>query len=1066
MEVLSAKKSTLRWMLCLAMLMVPTVFTYAQTGTVSGTVTDDKGGPLPGVTVQVKGTSQGTRADVEGKFSIALKTPSAVLIFSYLGFETKEVATGPAANLVVKLAEATKGLNEVIVVGYGQQKRQNIVGSVVQINAEQLKQAPAMNITNALAGRLPGLTTLQQSGRPGADDASLRIRGVSTTGLNQAPLIVIDGVPRSHMSSLDPSEIETITLLKDAVSTAVYGLQGANGIILITTKRGKNQKPVVTYDGVVQLTQNTRFPKFLNGPDYMEWYNRGTDMDNDYNEQVGANLVPHIYSQKQIDDLRNGTNTNPLLGNTDWVGKLAGRNAFAQSHNVSVRGGTDKVKYFTSAGLFDQDGVIENTGFKRYNVRSNLDAQLNDIFSVSVDLALRQTNTRTPGISPDNTAYLNPWYQAVRMLPNLPEYAPNGLPVAYNSNAGWVNPIASVQQSGYQNSQSNIFQGNIAMKARIPWVKGLEVKLMAAYDKTGTENKSWLTPYPLMGRARDQITGDFVPLTTVPGITRTTLRQSYSQAWRKTFQPSINYNATFGDHEITALALYEFSQGNNNVFSTGASNFPLTDIHEIDFGGQDALDVIKPTGNSSNDSRAGYVARINYFYKGKYLLEVSNRYDASIFFHPDYRWQNFPAVGLGWIVSKEAFFDKLKGTVDFLKLKGSHGKMGNDRISGGLYQYYQTYKLTDAPVMVIGGKPISAIYTSSPPFPTITWETSQMTSVGFESLLLNGKLGVDFDWFYKVTENILQNQGGLYPGTIGGYYPANVNSGVVDNRGFDLQIRHNNTIGKLEYSLTGNFNWARNKIISWDEVGSTPEWMRRVGKPIGTKFGFVADGFYQDWDEAANAPSPSAGVVAPGFFKYKDINGDGRITRAEDFAVIGRSNLPEIMYGLNIYLKYGSFDFSTLLQGAALSSVSLAGTYEGSSGTSGVDDNTPFTRTFYGYGNSPYFLVENAWRPDNPNAEFPRLSAYKAQLTAHNAHINSGWVRNSGYLRVKAVQLGYTVPKKILERAKIQQLRIYVSGSNLFTFDKLKYLDPEMPNVNNGFYPQQRMMAAGVNLSF
>ncbi len=1066
MEVLSAKKSTLRWILCFAMLIAPTIMTYAQSGTVSGTVTDDKGGPLPGVTVQVKGTSVGTQSDVAGKFSLPLKTPSAVLVFSFVGFETKEIATGPAANLSVRLAEATKGLNEVIIVGYGQQKRQNVVGSAVQINAEQLKQAPAMNLTNALAGRLPGLTTLQQSGRPGADDAALRIRGVGTTGPNQGPLIVVDGVPRSNMSSIDYSEIETITLLKDAVSTAVYGLQAANGIVLITTKRGKNQKPTITYDGGVQMTQNTRFPKFLNGPDYMEWYNRGTDMDNDYNEHTGVNLVPHVYSKEQIEALRNGTNTNPLLGNTDWVGKLAGNNAFSQNHNISIRGGSERVKYFTSAGMLDQDGVIENTGFKRYNVRTNLDAQLNDVFSVAVDLSLRQTNTRTPGISPDNTAYLNPFYQAVRMLPNMPEYAPNGLPTAYNSNAGWVNPLASVQQSGYQHSQSNIFQGTFTMKAKIPWVQGLELKVLAAYDKTGTENKSWLTPYRLMGRGRDQITGDFVELTTVPGITRTTLRQSYSQAWRKTFQPSITYARTFGDHDVTVLALYEFSQGNNNVFSTGASNFPLTDIHEIDFGGKDPLDVITPTGSSNTDSRGGYVGRINYAYKGKYLAEISTRYDASIMFHPDYRWDLFPAVGLGWIVSKESFFEGAAGIVDFLKLKGSMGRMGNDKINGGYYQYYQTYKLNEDPVMVIGGKPVSAIYTSAPPFPTITWETSTMTNVGFEAQLLNSKLGIDFDWFYKVTEDILQGQGGLYPGTIGGYYPANVNSGIVDNRGFDLQIRHNNTVGKLEYSVTGNFNWARNKIIRLDEASSTPEWMRRVGRPIGTKFGFRTDGFYQNWEEADNGTSPSAGTIAPGFFRYVDINGDGRITRTEDFTVIGRSNLPEIMYGLNIYLKYGGFDFSALLQGAALSSVNLAGTYEGSSGTSGVDDNTPFTRAFYGYGNSPYFLVENAWTPDNPNAEFPRLSAYKAQLTAHNAHINSGWVRSGDYLRVKTVQLGYNVPKKLLERAKIHQLRVYVSGFNLFTFDKLKYLDPEMPNVNNGFYPQQRIMAAGVNLSF
>ncbi|WP_173003064.1 TonB-dependent receptor [Chitinophaga sp. SYP-B3965] len=1064
MEVLSTKRRMVRWLLCLAILIAPSIHTYAQTGNVSGTVTDEKGGFLPGVTVQIKGTSLGTKTDVTGKFSLPLKTASATLVFSFIGYQTKEISTAAAGDLKITLAESASGLNEVIVVGYGRQKRQNVIGSAVQISGDQLKQAPTMNLSNALAGRLPGLTALQQSGRPGNDEATLRIRGVATYNGNQSPLVIIDGVPRSSFSSLDPNEVESITLLKDAVSTAVYGLQAANGIILVTTKRGKSGKPQISYDGGIQVTSNTRFPKFLNGPDYMTWYNKGIEMDSDYQENIGAGPVPFVYSQEQIDAVRNGTNTNPLLGNTDWVGKLVGNEAISHQHNITVRGGTDKVKYFTSAGFLDQNGVVENTGFKRYNVRSNIDAELSDIFSVSMDLGVRQTNTRTPGLSPDNDAYLNPFYQAVRMLPNMPEYAPNGLPVGYNSNAGWVNPIASVQQSGYQNGQSNIFQGNITFRAKIPWVKGLEAKVLAAYDKTSTENKSWLTPYTLMGRNRDQTTGDFTPINSLPGITRTTLRQSYVQSFRKTFQPSITYNQTFGDHEVSALALYEFGQGRNNLFSAGASNFPLTDIHEINYGGQGALDVIAPTGSSNLDSRAGYVARINYAYKGKYLVELATRYDASINFHPDYRWDYFPAAAVGWIVSKEPFFEKAKSVVDFLKLKASVGRLGNER--AGSFEYLQTYQLTTDPVIVLGGKPTAAIYTSAPPNPILTWETAKVTNVGFESIFLDGKLGFDLEYFYKLTTNILASQGGLFPSTIGGYYPANVNSGIMDNRGVDLQIRYNNKIGKLEYGLTGNFNWARNKIIRKDEVPNTPEWMRQVGRPLGTKFGFEADGMYQTWEEAANAPSPSAGVVAPGFFRYKDINGDGRITRTDDFVVIGRSNLPEIMYGLNIYLKYGGFDLTALLQGAALSSVNLAGTYEGSSGTSGVDDNTPFTKSFYGYGNSPYFLVEGAWTPDNPNAEFPRLTSYKAALTAHNAHINSGWVRDGGYLRVKSMQLGYTIPASWMKQAKIQQFRVYVSGFNLFTFDKLKYLDPEMPNVNNGFYPQQRILSAGVNLSF
>ena len=1057
-------KSWRRLLLLLLAIVVQQGITFAQTGTVSGTVKDDKGSPIPSATVQVANSQRMVLTDEKGSFTIGADAERVSLVISSAGYITANFSARTGQSVDIILKKQLKDLDEVVVVAYGQQKKTNVVGSVSQISGEQLKQAPTMNVTNMLAGRLPGLISLQQSGRPGADDATLRIRGISSYGSNQSPLIIVDGVQRPSFSNLDPSEIESVTMLKDAVSTAVYGLQAANGIILVTTKRGKAQKTVISYDGAVTMNQNTRFPKFLDGPDYMQWYNKGTDMDNDYNMQVGANPAPYIYTQEQIDALRNGTNTNPLLGNTDWVGELVGKNSFSQSHSISLRGGTDKIKFFSQVGMLDQDGVVNNTGFKRYNVRTNVDAELTKVFSVALDLGIRQTNTKTPGISPDNTAYLNPFYQAVRMLPNLPMYAPNGLPTAHFSNAGWVNPLASVDQSGYQNDQSNVFQGNLTFKVKVPWIKGLEAKLMTAYDKTGNEAKSWLTPYTLMGRNRDQVTGDYVELNTLPGITRTTLRQSYSQNNRKTFQPSITYNNSFGDHSIQALALYEWSQYKNNVFSTGASNFPLTDLHEIDFGSPATEDMIAPTGSSGLDSRAGYVGRINYGFKEKYLLELATRVDASINFPTDNRWKLFPAVGAGWVVSRENFFDGLSRTVDFLKIKGSWGQTGNDRI--GTFRYLQTFALTDDPVMVIGGKPVQALYTSAPPNTNLNWETATTTNIGFESVFLKGLLAVDFEWFYKVTTDILSPVGGLYPMTIGGYYPSTVNYGIMDNRGFDLQIRHRNRIGKLQYGVTGNLNWAKNKIIRRDESEGLPEWMRTVGRSYGEKFGFVAEGMYQNWEEAATAPSPSGGVVAPGFFRYKDINGDGRITRTDDFVSIGRSNIPELMYGLNIDLSYGNFDFSVFFQGAALSSVSLAGTYEGSSGTSGVDDNTPFTKTFYGYGNSPYFLVENAWTPDNPGAEFPRLTAYKSQLSAHNAHINSGWIRDGSYMRLKAMQLGYNVPSKLLNTVKIQNLRVYVSGYNLFTWDKLKYLDPEMPNVNNGFYPQQRMMSGGVNVTF
>jgi TonB-linked SusC/RagA family outer membrane protein len=512
------------------------------------------------------------------------------------------------------------------------------------------------------------------------------------------------------------------------------------------------------------------------------------------------------------------------------------------------------------------------------------------------------------------------------------------------------------------------------------------------------------------------------------------------------------------------LALYEWSKYNNNLFSAAARNFALSELQDIDFGSTAAADVISPTGSSGATARHGYVGRVNYSYKNKYLFEAALRADASINFPEEGRWGYFPGAGVGWIASEEKFFEPLKSTVNFFKIKASMGILGKEETLS-TFAYLPTFSFTDNPVAVIGGASVSALYTGAPPNKDLTWEKHRVTNVGFEAELWNGKLGVDFDYFYKVVTDILTTRSGLYPASVGGNFPSTFNDGITDNRGFDLQIRHRNKMGKFSYGVTGNFNWARNKVILINEVQSLPSWQKRTGRPIGEKLGFVVDGFYNNWEEARNGSSPSSGIIAPGYFKFKDLNGDGRVSRDADMTFVGRSNMPEIMYGLNIDAAYAGFDFSMLFQGAALSSIALAGVYEGSSGTSGVEDNTPFTKTFYGYGNSPYYLVEQAWRPDNQNASYPRLTSGGVALSPHNANANSGFIKSNDYIRLKSIQIGYTLPKSLF-KSKIEKMRFYVSGFNLFTWDKLKYLDPEMPNVNNGFYPQQKMISGGVNLIF
>ena len=1066
MSYLKNKKSFLFRSFCLIFMLLQVCVTYAQ-NIVKGLVKNEQNRPVVGATVRIVGSGKTVLTDQSGNFRLNVEKIPVSVDVNFIGYLGKQFTFNTSDEATIILEQKNESIDEVMVVAYGTQKKSTMVGSVAQINGDEIKKAPAMNITNALAGRLPGLTTLQQSGRPGADGASLYVRGIGTYGSNRGPLIIIDDIERSSLAYLDPNEIESISVLKDAVATAAYGVQAANGIIVVKTKSGKQSRTKVSYDFSYSLGQNTRFPKFLDGADYMAWYNKGIEVDNDVLVNNNQSPVPYTYSQELIDAVRDGSNTNPLFGNTDWVGELAGRNSQSQHHSVTLSGGANNTQYFTSVSHMNQGGVVKNTDFKRYNVRTNLNSKLNDYLSVGVNVGLRNQKTNTPGISPDNTGYMNPWYQAVRMLPNRPMYAPNGLPTAYSSTVGALNPVASVDNSGYQRYNQNIFEGIANVNFYVPGITGLVAKVQAAYDYKDQESKSWIEPYKMMGYTLEQMTGDFFLINNPPGVTKTTLRQGHSADYKKTLQGSLNYNTTIKeDHSIGFLGLYEFSKGYGNSFATGASNFAIDLIQEINYGSDHKDDVISATGSSvAEKARAGIVTRFNYGFKDKYLLEAVARWDASANFAKENRWKAFPGAGVAWVASNEGFFDDLKSSIDFFKLKTSYGKSGNDRAQDGTFPYLATFSQQTSPSIVIGDKPISAIYTNAIPNPTLKWEESTLFNIGFESRFLE-KFALDFEWFYRYTSGILGSVDNLYPSSIGGYYPSLANIGEVDNRGFDAQLKYNDSFGDFKLGLTGNINWSRNRILKYQEADGLPSYMSVIGRSINEKTGFVVDGMIQTWEEAKNAQSPSTGIIAPGFFRYKDLNGDGLITRAADMTFIGKSNVPELMFGLNIDMSYKGFDFSALLQGAALADVSLAGTYEGSSGTSGVDDNTSFTKTFYGYGNSPYFLVENSWTPENPNAEFPRLTAYKSTVSSHNAHKNSGWIRSGDYLRLKAIQLGYTLPKTVLNRAKIENLRLFVTGSNIFTLDHLKYIDPEMPNVNNGFYPQQRIFSFGINVTF
>ena len=1006
---------------------------------ISGRVTDEFGEAVIGANVMVKGTSMGTTTDMDGRYSVNVNNDE-VLQFSFIGYLSQDVRVGSNAVLNVTIKEDVTGLDEVVVVGYGTQKKMNVTGSVAQISAKDLVKAPMTSITNMLAGKLPGLVSRQSSGQPGADEANMVIRGAGTFN-DSSPLCLVDGVERSF-NTIDPNDVESITILKDAASAAVYGVRAAHGVILVKTKRGSaDGRSSIKYSGSYTFSTNTRFPKFLNGADYAKWHNKAREMDG--NEGY--------FSDEEIEKIQNG-DPDGMLGNTDWVSELFKDFGGTQQHNISISGGTEKVQYFVSGGLMDQGGIIPNSNFKRYNLRSNIDVQITDELKFSVDMAGRNENRDNPGFAIDPNNGYNPITQAIRALPVIPTTY-NGLPAATGEGSSTWNPVAAVNQSGNDQNDRSVFESSATLEYKVPFIKGLKAKMFFSYDKNYTESKSYLTKYNVS--KYDPATGEY-STTQADGTGTSSLFQSASSGQMMTTRPSIEYNKTVGLHDLGLLFLYEYRETRGRSFQAARKNFVLDAIQELTFAQEDTPNSIK--GSSDNSKTAGYVGRLNYAFNKKYLAEFSFRYDGSYKFHKDYRWGFFPSLSAGWVMSEEPFFKEAFPKVDKFKIRASVGELGRDNIDNFLYKRF--FSLTSSPSYAFGSTPQStyALYTTnSVPSYDLTWEKTRTMNLGLEFVAWNGLLSVDMDMFYKYTHDILEGVTGLYPPSISDNYPNIRNSGAVDARGIEVVLGHRNKVGEVTYSINGNVTWARNKVLSRSQNANIPAWKNIIGQSIGGVYGFHALCLYQTEEELVNRPSGPGGVQRLGDLMYEDVNGDGKIDMDDQIRIAG-SQTPEMMFSLNMDASWRGFDIGLQFQGAALCDVITSGLYP-----SGVMDQTEFARAFYGGGNSPYYLVEGSWTPENTNAKYPRLGQ---SWNGNNGWTSDWWVVDGSYLRLKNAQIGYSLPKSVISKFHAQNLRIYVAGTNLFTLDALDYMDPEMPSNNNGYYPQQRTYSVGIDLTF
>ena len=1041
------------------------VASYAQPS-VKGKVTDSNGQPLPGVAVMVSGTSNGTMTDEAGNYTLSGLKNGDVILFTSLGMADQTfTCDGQLAKLNVTMNEDTTFLEETIVVGYGTQKKSSMTSAVSAIKGDELLKAPSTNVSQLLAGKLTGVSSVQESGEPGMDQASLRIRGAQ-----YGAKYVVDGFPVDNINDIDPFDIESISVLKDGASAAVYGLQAANGVIIITTKKGIASKPKISYNATFGASMNANFPEFMDGPEFAYYYNVADMMDKLASGAIASesDYVPY-FSKANVEAMLNGDPTDGW-DNVNYIDRVFGT-GFTQKHNITVQGGNDNSRYFASFGYLGQNGNIDNFTFDRYNIRTNIESSIAKNFKFTVGLSGVLTKRHTPGFNSGGTdansyvgeaGWLSVANQTIQMHPYLPEKY-NGLYTAsLKKNTSLPqSPLAAIYESGYKKTRGMDVSANMSLAYDMPYLKGLQFKVSGAFDYGASMNKNLNTPYDIMGYSEGVWKEYADPRGKGNGVS---LGEGTSYYQRLTGQASISYANTFGLHNLELLALGEMIDYRSNNHSAYAKLLPFANLPELSYG----LPTDSPISGSSNAWRsAGYVFRARYNWDERYLAEFTGRYDGSYKFAgmANTRWGFFPSASVAWRMSKEPWMADIDAIDDF-KIRGSVALLGNDNASA--YMFLNSYSKYWSEIVypsygngnvVVPGYGDMGIANTE-----LTWEKSLSYNVGFDLSMWNEKLNMEVDAFYNYIYDMLSAQGSGYPPSMGGYYPSIINKNSYDTRGIDVMVSHRNMFyagGKpFYYGVSGTLTFARTRWLVYPDEPNIPDIHKVVGRPLGAVMVWTADGLYRSEEEIDDSAwygtRPNVGDI-----KYVDINGDGKID-GDDKGFIGRTNRPELTFGLNLNFAWNGIDFNAQFTGGALFDVSLTGTYY-----NGYDDNTIWTQTFKENANSPLFLVENAYSIYNPEGTFPRLTLGATGHGGDNGLASTFWLRDGTYVRLKSAQLGYTIPQKWTEKVNIETLRFFVEGQNIFTLDSLPQgIDPESPGVNNGYYPQQRLLMGGITLTF
>jgi TonB-linked SusC/RagA family outer membrane protein len=1009
---------------------------FSQGNSIRGVIKDDKGVPLAGVSVTIKNTTLGTFTSELGTFELRPTSESVVIIISYTGFITQEMLVDNGKTIEVKLLPSQQALTDVVVVGYGTQKKISITGAIASVKTQEILRSPVSSVANALAGRATGIITVQRGGEPGRDVADIFIRGVGTFagGTSARPLVLVDGVERS-LNGIDPYTIETFNVLKDASATAVFGVRGANGVIIITTKVGQQGKPQFTFSSNFAWQKPIRLPKMLNAVDWAILRNEA-----EANDQNNPNA--RKFSDYDIERYR--LNDDPYFHpNIDWLDYMLNKSAGQQQYNLNMSGGTQDAKYFVSLGYLNQNGAYKlgkafddfsaNPNFKRYNIRANFDFNVSKDFSLYVKASAEMQNSNYSNSATNDifgtilaaNPIMSPVLYQDKIIRNV-----DGLTQWNISNT----PLYQMLFFGYNSNFSSRLNMNIGGRYKLDrFVKGLSVRAMTAYDSYYLQTIRRNKQIPLWDLRRNPAATNFQDsLTPIPVVNTfegpvTFGGESFAKNRKFYLEGAIEYNRTFSRHTVTGLLL-----GTIERLYDGSNQLPFNYV--------------------------GLVGRGTYNYDNRYFLDVNMGYNGSENFARGDQFGFFPSFSAGYLISNENFFPQ-KSFVSYLKLRGSYGKVGNDKIGGNRFLFLPSSFVNGNQYFLgLANTPSTGYREGTIGNPGVTWEEAKKLNLGVDFKFFKDKLTFSGDVFQEKREGILWNLN--IPVTFGAPgLVAPYNIGVAENKGYELELGYRSDVkpGKVYYFGNANYTFARNKIIYFDEIPQPFPGLTQTGNRIGQPKGLLANGLYNTMDEINDPERPKSvwegAGLKPGDIRYVDVTGDGKIDD-NDRVNIGDPNIPEIIYGVTIGVGYKGFELSVFFQGA-----DNVSTY--------LNDRAawPFIAgTMTAFENAKESWSQQRYE-QGAKISLPRLTA-APDGNRHNYRVSSFWMQDASYLRLKTLEIGYTFDTKLVNRVGIKSLRLYANGQNLVTWTKMPYFDPEIASSNGAVYPMMAVFNAGVNLQF